>query len=339
MGIICLGMIYSLAAIETFTQSVFARDVETASKVPGASIPNSGSESLRQNESFPRKLSNGCVPNLIQVHDRIYCGGMPRRENDFAALAELGIKVIVSVDGAKPDVESARSNSIRYVHLPCGYDAVSAQRGLQFAKAISQFDGPILFHCHHGKHRAPVAAVIGGLKSGLIDRSRADVTLRIAETDPRYLGLFAAVKSAREVDPEKLSEFQTDFRSVSPVSDLAAEMVLMQSTRDELWNACRKVEKGRNSFRKANLQAEISSHALLLKEHYAELIRRDVQQEFGREFAMLLRDSFDRASRFSFQLSNSSGDDGALDNLRYLKQALLRIDANCKTCHDRFRGR
>jgi len=47
------------------------------------------------------------LPNCFAVGANFYSGGQPEGEAAFAQLARLGIKRIVSVDGAKPDLASA----------------------------------------------------------------------------------------------------------------------------------------------------------------------------------------------------------------------------------------
>src|SRR5262245_19124190 len=56
------------------------------------------------------------VHNAFRATERIYSGSQPEGNEAFAAIAKLGVKTIVSVDGSKPDVEAARNYGLRYVH-------------------------------------------------------------------------------------------------------------------------------------------------------------------------------------------------------------------------------
>ena len=56
--------------------------------------------------------------------DRIGQGGEPHGEVAFRNLAALGYDTVVSVDGARPDVETAAKYGLRYVHGPLGYEGV-----------------------------------------------------------------------------------------------------------------------------------------------------------------------------------------------------------------------
>ena len=56
-------------------------------------------------------------------------GAEPHEDVAFAELAELGVRTVVSVDGAKPQADAARHHGLRYVHIPIGYDGVSEEAG------------------------------------------------------------------------------------------------------------------------------------------------------------------------------------------------------------------
>ena len=97
------------------------------------------------------------IHNVFRVSDRIYSGSSPDGEAGFAELEQLGVKTIISVDGAKPDVESARKHGLIYVHLPFGYDGIPREKLVALAQAADMLSGPFYIHCHHGKHRGPAA--------------------------------------------------------------------------------------------------------------------------------------------------------------------------------------
>ena len=51
----------------------------------------------------PERLAVKHLPNAIRLHERVISGGLPEGEQAFAELHTLGIKTVISVDGAKPD--------------------------------------------------------------------------------------------------------------------------------------------------------------------------------------------------------------------------------------------
>src|SRR5687767_8381773 len=81
----------------------------------------------------PRRLHNAHV-----VTEKIISGAQPDDDAAFAALRDLGVRTIISVDGAAPNVELARKFGMRYVHLPIGYDGVPEECGEAIAKAMQE---------------------------------------------------------------------------------------------------------------------------------------------------------------------------------------------------------
>ncbi|MFM7100730.1 MAG: hypothetical protein ACKO3N_06135, partial [Verrucomicrobiota bacterium] len=140
------------------------------------------------------------LPRMFRLTGRIYSGSQPESEEALAGLARLGITTVVSVDGARPMVEAARRQGLRYLHLPVGYDGVSSNRVAQLAQ-VALLPGVVYVHCHHGRHRGPaVAALLGRLAAGW-SAEEGEAFLRQAGTAPEYAGLYRAV---REFSPGTL---------------------------------------------------------------------------------------------------------------------------------------
>ena len=159
----------------------------------GQQPPDRRSRQGQQNQPQPavlEKLPTKHLPNALQVHPKVISGGQPEGEAGFAELKELGIETIVTVDGAKPDVELAKKYGLRYVHLPHGYDGIPEERVEELAKAVRDLPGPIYIHCHHGKHRSPAAASAACVGAGLIDPKDARQVLVVAGTSESYRGLY-----------------------------------------------------------------------------------------------------------------------------------------------------
>ena len=55
-----------------------------------------------------RAVPSSHLPNLWQIHSRVYSGGLPDGPAAFEELRDLGIRTIISVDGLKPDADTAR---------------------------------------------------------------------------------------------------------------------------------------------------------------------------------------------------------------------------------------
>jgi len=182
----------------------------------------------------PYKRASQHLPNLVQIHPRVISGGLPEGDAAFAELQSLGIQTIVSVDGAKPDVATARRFGFRYVHLPRGYDGISENRVGELAKAVRDLEGPIYIHCHHGKHRSPAAASVACVAAGLITPDIALSVLEIAPTSPHYQGLIQSVRMTKPWPSAALDALQVDFRETVDVPPLAEPMVALEQTYVQL---------------------------------------------------------------------------------------------------------
>jgi len=133
---------------------------DTSTNTSGSKTTNTDSSDsiLQPDEHYPVKLNALHLPNAVHVHAKVISGGQPDGEAAFQELHRLGVKTVISVDGAAPDLELAKKYGLRYVHLPHGYDGIPEPRVQELAKAVRDLEGPIYIHCHHGKHRSPAAA-------------------------------------------------------------------------------------------------------------------------------------------------------------------------------------
>src|SRR5436190_2618002 len=91
----------------------------------------------------PLKIAAPHLPNAYQIHPKVISGGLPEGDDAFRELADLGVKTIISVDGATPEVATAKKFGLRYVHLPHGYGGISEARVAELAKAVHDLPGPI----------------------------------------------------------------------------------------------------------------------------------------------------------------------------------------------------
>jgi protein tyrosine phosphatase (PTP) superfamily phosphohydrolase (DUF442 family) len=125
--------------------------------------------------------------NVYRITEKLYSGSSPDGDLGFRSLQKLGIKTIISVDGARPEVIGAHSHGMRYLHIPFGYDGIPPAQILRLAKAVRDLPGPIYIHCHHGMHRGPAAA--SAIHLCLDKNCQALAEMRRAGTDPHYTGL------------------------------------------------------------------------------------------------------------------------------------------------------
>lgn len=314
----------------------------------------------------PVKLAAKHLPNPIRVHPRLISGGLPEGDAAFAELKTLGVRTIVSVDGAEPDIATATRYGLKYVHLPHGYDGIPEARVRELAKAVRELDGPIYLHCHLGRHRSPAAASAACVTAGLLSSKEALDVLKIAGTNPKYRGLFQSVTDARPVPADELERLEVVFRERVEGTPLVKSMVALESTYDRL-KAASLNGWSRAKLKKDNSPATASTPAaaaysakpntpvastasgkdglpvddpahqsVLLGEHFAEMRRLREIRQFPAEFATMLEESQLLAERIERELPRwpTSPDQMIRTSL---DRRLRDINDRCLRCHERFR--
>lgn len=141
----------------------------------------------------------------FRITPRLYSGAQPEGDAAFGELAEMGIRTLVSVDGARPDVAAARRHGLRYVHLPIGYDGISPQRMAQLVKVVSELSAPVYVHCHHGRHRGPTAVAVMAMAREGWSAGQAEAWMRQAGTSTNYPGLHGVVQRFRCPDARQIA--------------------------------------------------------------------------------------------------------------------------------------
>ena len=138
------------------------------------------------------------------VTDKVAYGAKPTTEDDFVLLRNLGYRMIISVDAVPPEKNISEALSIQSIHLPLGYSRIPTNRVLDLAKATQESDNKVYIHCHHGKYRAPVAAVVACVANGTLPRSDIAPILQNTDCREKYGDLFESTKAVRPVSKERL---------------------------------------------------------------------------------------------------------------------------------------
>ncbi|MBL9118933.1 MAG: cytochrome c [Phycisphaerae bacterium] len=172
--------------------------------------------------------------NLVVFGDGIVSGSQPEGPKGFASLKGLGFKTIVSVDGAEPDLDAAKAQGLRYVHLPIGYNGASPERQAEIARAIRDLPGPVYVHCHHGKHRSAAAAASASLLLARTDKDHALSAMKVAGTSPSYTGLWACVDIAMAQPVGTVDRASNAFPEVSRPKGIARSMIEIDAKFDQL---------------------------------------------------------------------------------------------------------
>jgi len=260
--------------------------------------------------------------NLRKVSSTTWTGGEPKDDADFAALRRMGIRTVVSVDGAKPDVSAAERHGLRYVHIPIGYDEINTHAQLSLAALEGNTPSPFYIHCHHGRHRGPAAAAIACMATGEIDHKKAFLLLEKAGTSPDYHGLWKAVKTYQRPSKETLLP---ELVSIAEVNSLAAAMAGADRTGDRL-ELCQT-----SDWKTPPGHPDIipEREALILKEAFRESLRNLPDKDRKAMLTDWLKAAEQSAEKLEAALK--SGDSKAAS------KEFRNLQESCKTCHKRFR--
>ncbi len=275
----------------------------------------------------PKKIGSPALPNAYQLTEKVISGGQPDGDAAFKELRDLGVKTVISVDGAKPDVELAKKYGLRYVHLPHGYDGIPDQRLLELAKAVHDLPGLIYIHCHHGKHRSPAAAAAACVVAGYLSNAEGMAVLATAGTSKGYRGLFQSVHDARLVSEKALSEVKVEYRETVPIPPLADAMTAVDHTFDHL----KVVSAGGWKVTKEHADIDPPHEALLLREHFTELLRTDEIKKRPAEFQQMMKQNEASAQQLEDALRAGKPD------VKKTNAIFERVTADCTACHQKYR--
>lgn len=264
------------------------------------------------------------LDNAYRITDSVFSGAQPEGEAAFRELSALGVKTVISVDGAKPDVEAARRAGLRYVHLPIGYDGVPKERALELAKAIEELDGPVYVHCHHGQHRGPAAAVVACVVAGKMDTARALETMRTMGTGAQYIGLWASAREAARADPATLRALRVEYRETAPIPPLAEAMVAVDGALERLQLSARA------GWRTPADHPDLAPphEALTLREIFVEIQRTDDFKARPEEFRRMMEATRASAERL----------EGLLRKGEPADPAFAALKQGCADCHRPYRN-
>jgi predicted protein tyrosine phosphatase len=217
--------------------------------------------------------------------------------------------------------------------LPHGYDGIADERVQELAKAVRELEGPIYIHCHHGKHRSPAAAAAACVTAGLIAPPDALALLKAAGTSPNYRGLYDTVNSSQKLDEKLLAELNVEFRETVELPPLAEAMVALEHTHDHLKQIA--AAGWKPTLRHPDIDPP--HEALLLHEHFTEMLRMDDVKRQPAEFQKLLAESESAARQLETALRDWSKAGQPAPPPKTISAAFDQITQHCATCHSDYR--
>lgn len=202
----------------------------------GSAPTDAGSAATRADAAAPtpQPFERPGLHNVVPMSPNVYSGSVPEGDQGFASLASMGVRTVISVDGAKPGVERAGVYGLRYVHIPIQYSGIDRDAALQLAAAVRDLPGPIYVHCHHGKHRGPAAACLALVEAGAITPEHGVELMRLAGTSKQYDGLYEAVSNAKPVPESATRGMAATLPAIAPVPGFTAAMSGLEHASEHL---------------------------------------------------------------------------------------------------------
>jgi len=292
----------------------------------GAAMP-AGAKMPTMSEGQPKELVG--LHNVVAYHDGFWSGGVPEGEEGFATLADMGVKTIISVDGAEPEVELARKHGLRYIHLPIGYNGFNDQRKGELARATrdSMEAGPVYLHCHHGKHRSAGAAGAVAVSLGWATPQQMVDRMKVSGTAAGYKGLYACTQNATTLGKAALDAVPADFPEVSRPTSFVKSMVEIDIVNDQL----KAIERAGWVTPKDHPDLVPAAEAGRLADLYRHLRNDDRAKRHEADYATMMIESHMAAQAIEDLL--------AADKIDAVKlSGHFRVIANsCKACHVKYR--
>ena len=266
------------------------------------------------------------VPVLV-VGEGMFSGPSPVETHDFAELKSLGVRTIISVDGARPEIELAKAEGMRYVHIPVGYDGVTREQTLAIARAIRDLPGPVYVHCHHGKHRGPTAAATAAIALGRINTEQALAFMEVAQTAPSYKGLWQCAREATVAELQELESAPAEFPEVAPVGDIVTAMVEVDERTEHL----KEIEKAGWSAPKEHPDLVPVAEAARLVDIYRALAELEATKTRHADLPKLMMKASVEAAALESLLATPT-----VDTAR-ASLAFKSLTQDCKDCHKAHR--
>ena len=253
------------------------------------------------------------IDNLYRLAPNLYSGSRPSDRASLDALARLGVKTIISVEGARPDAPAAQNLGIRTVHLPIGYHGIDTAQSARLVKAARTLPTPLYICCRHGQHRGPAAAALIAMATEGWNVKEGLDWLETAGTSKQYPGLYNALKVFQIPTNAELTVVPDDWPDSTDVSMTTQSMLEI----DACWET---------------LKAEPSAAGAT---ELAGLYRRLIQAPaLGEDLQKRLHQAIDNAEDLRTRLEHPRQPLANADR----EQLLERSARDCKTCHEAHRN-
>lgn len=276
------------------------------------------------------------IHNAVAFHEGFVSGSVPEGDAGFETLAAMGVKTIISVDGAEPEVELASKHGIRYIHLPIGYNGFDEARRLELTRATRDAlaQGPVYVHCHHGKHRSAGAAAAVAVSMGWATPEAMVERMKVSGTAPNYKGLYACASNATVVSMGMLEAVPADFPAVSHPKGMVKSMVAI----DHAFEHLKAIEKAGWVTPADHPDLVPVAEAGQLADLFRLLISDERTREEGEDLAGRFRKDNEVATALEDLLASVPKGSVPSEAQRVAMSAQFKtIASSCEECHSQYR--
>jgi len=289
------------------------------------------------NASLPQ-VAPGEYPglhNVFQLSERIISGSEPHGEEALAALAEMGVKTILSVDGKVPDAATAAHFGMRYVHVPIQYKGLTEDEVAKIAKTFRETEGPFYVHCFHGQHRGPAAAAIGRIAVDGVDRERAIAEMRQwCGTASKYEGLYKAVATISVPTAAETEQYAFDFTAAHRFSGTRDAMVSLARH----WDNVKLLQKHGFQVDPEHPDLDPLQEVTQVHQLYAACNELGDTATYADDYRQWMQAGFDASAQLVRFLSDCShGTTSRAAVAAELEAAYKAVGKSCTDCHKVYR--
>lgn len=307
--------------------AAFALDTPPAAVPSSVVTPSAAPRTAPPVLADKKPLDYPGLHNVVAYGDGFWSGSVPEGEAGFKTLRDWGVKTIISVDGAVPELDRSRPLGMRYVHLPIGYNGFDEQRKLELTRAVRDLEKPIYMHCHHGKHRSAGAAGAVGVSLGWLATQEALERMKVSGTAPNYKGLYACTADAAPLAAAIIDAAPAEFPEVSRPSGLVESMVSI----DEAVEHLKAIEKAGWKAPKDQPDLVPVAEAGRLADLLRLLHDDELAMTKPEEFRLMMIENANEAQLLEDGLAVAQPDAARLTTLFKI------VNASCKECHVKFR--
>ncbi len=273
--------------------------------------------------------------NVFQLSERIISGSEPHGEEAIAALAGMGVKTILSVDGKVPDAATAERYGMRYVHVPIQYKGITEDEVAKIAKTFRELEGPFFVHCFHGQHRGPAAAAIGRIAVDGVDRERAIAEMRQwCGTASKYEGLYKAVATTAVPTAAETAQYAFDFTPAHRFSGTRDAMISL--TRH--WDNVKLLQKRGFQVDPEHPDLDPLQEVTQVHQLYSACMELGETATYPDDYRQWMQAGFDGSAQLVRFLSDCTASGTAPATVAAeLEAAYKAVNKSCTDCHKVYR--